>query len=104
MTEFSFSHTDLADSRAAGEYLGRDLMEKLGGVEPPDMVLLFSSSRFSPADLLAAINETTRSPNVVGCTCAGEFVHGAIGTGSISALAIRSTGNAVFGRARAGFR
>ena len=90
MTEFSFSHTALVDSHEAGEFLGRNLMEKLGG-QSPDMVLIFSSSRFKPAGLLAAVNETTRCPIVVGCTCAGEFVPGAMGTGSISALAIRSS-------------
>ena len=90
MTEFSFSHTAIEESESAGEFLGKDLVGKLGG-KAPDMVLLFSSSRFEAKGLLKALNEHSGSPIVVGCTCAGEFVPGVMGTGSISALAIRSS-------------
>ncbi|MDQ3003452.1 MAG: FIST C-terminal domain-containing protein [Fibrobacterota bacterium] len=89
MTEFSFAHTALEDSSEAGTFLGKELKGKLGN-QSPDMVLVFSSSRFQPQGLLAALQASTEATHIVGCTCAGEFIQGAIGTGSISALAIRS--------------
>ena len=90
MTEFSFSNTTLDDSLSAGEFLGRDLVAKLGG-KPPDMVLVFSSSRFHSQSLLSALTEFGQCSLVVGCTCAGEFVPGAVGMGLITAMAIRSS-------------
>lgn len=89
MTRVSFSHTAFDDSAQAGEFLGRDLRAKLEG-EAPDVVLVFSSSRHSSSSLLRALRETSGCPHLVGSTCAGEFIAGALGTGSVSAMAIRA--------------
>jgi hypothetical protein len=90
MTQVSFSHTSLEDSAQAGEYLGRDLRAKLGG-ESPDVVLVFSSSSHSSKSLLASLREFSGCPSLVGSTCAGEFIAGALGNGSVSAMAFRSS-------------
>jgi hypothetical protein len=90
MTQVSFSHTSLEDSAQAGEYLGRDLRAKLGG-ESPDVVLVFSSSSHSSKSLLASLRESSGCPSLVGSTCAGEFIAGALGNGSVSAMAFRSS-------------
>ncbi len=89
MTQISFSHTNLEESAQAGEFLGRDLRAKLGG-ETPDVVLVFSSSRHSSKSLLASLRDSSGCPSLVGSTCAGEFIAGSLGTGSVSAMAIRA--------------
>lgn len=89
MTDIAFSQTDLSDSRAAGDFLGRELISKLGG-EAPHAVILFSSSQYDPEALLAALNSACHPSNLIGCTSAGEFATGSLGTGSATALALRS--------------
>jgi hypothetical protein len=91
MTQISFSHTSLEDSAQAGEFIGRDLRAKLDG-ETPDVVLVFSSSRHSSRSLLASLRDASGCPSLVGSTCAGEFIAGSLGTGSVSAMAIRAPG------------
>ena len=89
MTQVSFSHTSLEDSAQAGAFLGRDLRAKLDG-GTPDVVLVFSSSRHSSKSLLASLRDASGCPSLVGSTCAGEFISGSLGTGSVSAMAIRA--------------
>jgi hypothetical protein len=89
MTEISFAHTEVADSHEAGKSLGRELIGGLLGL-PVHAVIVFASSRYEPDILLKALKEECKGGIVIGCTSAGEFVTGALGTGSASALAISS--------------
>lgn len=97
MTDTAFAFTNLPDSRAAGEFLAKELMTGLGG-EPPHAILVFASSRYDAPMLLEALYFLTHAANIIGCTSAGEFAFGGSesasrvsDTGSVSALAIRST-------------
>ncbi|HXG90599.1 MAG TPA: FIST N-terminal domain-containing protein [Vicinamibacterales bacterium] len=76
-------------SDAAGMDLGTQLREALGGVSP-DAAILFASSRFDYAALLAAFNDTCHPAVLVGASSAGEFVRGQRGEGSACAIAITS--------------
>lgn len=89
MTTSAAARTDLADSRAAGAALAAQITKSLGAT-PPDVVIVFASSRHEHEELLAAIQDC-RPRIVVGCSSAGEFDGRHSSEGSASALALRST-------------
>lgn len=90
MTESAVVFSNEVDSTAAGEEVGRSLLERLGG-QSPDAVVLFASSQFDYVPLLKAVRAACNPGVLVGCSSAGEFVRGTRGEGAISALGIRST-------------
>lgn len=89
MTESTVVFTKESDSSAAGNDLGTQLREGLSD-HAPDAVIVFASSQHDYIPLLQAIHETSRPGVLVGCSSAGEFVTGARGEGSASAVGIRS--------------
>lgn len=90
LTESSVVWTGAEDSGAAGEDLGRQIREQLGG-NPPDVVILFVSPRYDPARLLNAMKDVCMPKVMVGCSSAGEFTSDSQGVGHASAVAIRSS-------------
>ena len=58
-------------SRSAGRRMGENLIEKLGLA--PDACWLFCSPGEDIESLLKGIVETTGTPNLIGCTTAGEI-------------------------------
>lgn len=87
-TEHVAAHTTHADPRAAGEDLAQQINRGLSAA--PDAILLFASSSFDYTVLLETIQEQCRPGVLVGSSSAGEFTNTAHGTGTASALAIRS--------------
>jgi hypothetical protein len=90
MTECSVVYTNLSNSEDAGTYLGSEIFKNLAQ-QSPDVVIVFASSIYDYLALLQAIERTCRPRIMVGCSSAGEFINGAQGEGSASAVAIRST-------------
>lgn len=82
-------YTNCQESQRAGQHLGTQLLEALGG-ESPDAAIVFASSQFEYPTLLKALNETSAPGVLVGASSAGEFIRGQRGEGTASALAIRS--------------
>ena len=90
LTESSVVWTGAEDSGAAGEDLGRQIREQLGG-NPPDAVILFVSPKYDPAKLLSSLKGACAPKVMIGCSSAGEFTSGCQGVGHASAVAIRSS-------------
>jgi hypothetical protein len=90
MTECSVVYTNLSNSEDAGTYLGSEIFKNLAQ-QSPDVVIVFASSIYDYLALLQAIERACRPRIMVGCSSAGEFINGAQGEGSASAVAIRST-------------
>lgn len=90
LTKSSVVWTGIDDSGAAGEHLGRQIREELGGTSP-DAVILFVSPKYDPAKLLAALKEACTPKVMIGCSSAGEFTSDSQGVGHASAVAIRSS-------------
>jgi hypothetical protein len=82
------SYTRARDA-AAGAELGRDIARLLGG-ERPDALIVFASPTHDFAELLSALGAACHPRLIVGCSSAGEFVTGASGAESASAVAIRA--------------
>src|SRR5687768_16441492 len=82
-------HTDRADTLAAAEHLAAQITAGLNGA--PDAIILFASSAFDYALLLTELKTRCRPTLLVGSSSAGEFTQADRGTGTASALAIRST-------------
>jgi hypothetical protein len=89
MTEVLAAHTDRADAQAAADDLGDQICAGLGGA--PDAIILFASCAFDYRALLTALKQRCRPGLLVGASSAGEFTHAKSGTGTASALAIRSS-------------
>ncbi len=89
MTETAIVHTDLPDSHAAGTALGTAIADALDGVSP-DVVILFASSRYDYAPLLAALSTACGPALLLGSSSAGEFTAATQGTGLACAIALRS--------------
>ncbi len=89
MTESAVVFTREASSEIAGKEIGEKLRSGLSG-HAPDAVILFASSRYVYAVLLAAIHESCRPRVMVGCSSAGEFISDSLGEGAVSAVGIRS--------------
>ncbi|MGI8423458.1 MAG: FIST N-terminal domain-containing protein [Chloroflexota bacterium] len=90
MTHTAAVYTDRTDSADAGRHLGEQVREALGA-DAPDALIVFASSRFDHAVLLAAIADTCHPRIMVGSSSAGEFTGQRRGEGTASALAFRST-------------
>jgi hypothetical protein len=89
LTDSAVVWTNLDDSRAAGQALGEQVSEELGG-RPPHALILFISPKYDAPALLAAAREACGAGVMVGCSSAGEFVGQGHGVGHASAVAIRS--------------
>lgn len=89
MTESAVVFTEKTDSATAGRALGEQLLAGLSG-RTPDAVIVFASSQHDYTALLQSLKDSSRTPVLVGCSSAGEFVSGARGEGSASAVALRS--------------
>ncbi|MEP6593529.1 MAG: FIST N-terminal domain-containing protein [Acidobacteriota bacterium] len=83
-------YTAETDSAAAGQDLGAQVREALGG-EVPDAVVVFASSRFQHTTLLEALKDACSPKLIVGSSSAGEFTGGERGEGTACALALRSS-------------
>ncbi len=88
MTEVAAVHTTAQDAADAARELGEQINSQLTG--PPDVVILFASSAFDYAALLEGLDAACSPQILVGSSSAGEFTHRSAGTGTASALAIRS--------------
>ncbi len=88
MTQVAAVHTSVQDATAAA----RDLAAQIQGHmdAPPDALVVFASSAYDPATLLREIQASVKPGILVGSSSAGEFTHAKAGTGTVSALAIRS--------------
>ena len=90
MTTAVTAYTSFADSREAGQDLGRQIADGLGGA-PPDAAVVFASSRFDYSALLRGVDDTCHPSILVGSSSAGEFTGKARGEGTACALALRSS-------------
>jgi hypothetical protein len=90
MTQSAIAHTDVADSRAAGEALAAQLAEALDGAAP-DALIVFASPVYDPSTLLATLQERCHPGVMVGCSSAGEFTSGTQMEQSACAVALRSS-------------
>jgi hypothetical protein len=88
MIEVAAVHTTEQDAAAAARDLGQKIISQLEGA--PDVLILFASSAFDYAPLLQGLQSACAPGILVGSSSAGEFTHGTAGTGTASALAIRS--------------
>ena len=88
MTDIAAVHTCLHDTVAAAE----DLADQINAafVAPADAIIVFASARFDFEALLRTLTERCRPGVLVGSSSAGEFTHAAGGSGTASALALRS--------------
>jgi len=88
MTRTAAVYTERETSREAGEHLGSQIRDALGG--DADGVLLFASSRFEYEPLLEALHAACTPGVLVGASSAGEFTGERQSQGTACALAIRS--------------
>lgn len=89
MTKIAIAHTNLAESQAAGNYLGNELGAKLQ--DSPDAVVVFASPVHDYKVLLLALKSSCTPAIIVGCSSAGEFTSTAPQLGSACALGFRSS-------------
>jgi hypothetical protein len=89
MTQTVAAYTFSVASDEAGADLGKQIVDVLG-VEGPDVVIVFASSRFDYAALLAALDDACHPRVMVGSSSAGEFTGQHSGEGTACALAFRS--------------
>ncbi|MEO8313155.1 MAG: FIST N-terminal domain-containing protein [Pseudomonadota bacterium] len=80
--------SDARDSATAGQSLGREIREALGG--PASAIIVFASAQHDGPALLEALRAESGCSVLVGASSAGEFTHGTSGEGWASALALRS--------------
>ena len=83
-------YTEVEDSRAAGQELGRQISARLEG-SAPDAVILFVSPRYDAAALVEGLQEKSGATLVVGCSSAGEFTDETQGIGKACAVALHSS-------------
>lgn len=88
MTDFAAVHTTARDAAAAGRDLAAKIQARMEG--KPDVLLVFASSAYDNVALLESLQAAVAPGILVGSSSAGEFTHGDAGTGTASALAIRS--------------
>lgn len=85
------SHAAICDepnSAKAGQTLGREIRDALGGTA--SAIVVFASARHDGQALLEAIRAESGCSVLVGASSAGEFTNQARGEGWASALALRS--------------
>jgi hypothetical protein len=90
MTQAAVAHSELVESSAAGADVARQITAGLGG-DRPDALLVFASAAHDYTALLRAIDEGCSPRTMVGCSSAGEYTSQAQSTGSVSAVALRSS-------------
>lgn len=78
-----------ASGRAAGEELGRSVLEQLGG-ESPDALMVFASPDQDHHALLNELTDSCRPRVLVGCSSAGEFTGDEAGVGMTCAVGLAS--------------
>lgn len=88
MTQIVAVHTDLPDTTAAGEDLAQQINATISG--KVDAIIVFASARFDYEVLLSILTERCHPGVLVGASSAGEFTQAARGSGTASALALRS--------------
>jgi hypothetical protein len=88
MTEIAAVHTSVQDTVQAAEDLAAQINAAFDG--PADALIVFASARFDYAALLRVLNERCKPGVLVGSSSAGEFTHAGQGSGTASALAVRS--------------
>lgn len=74
-----------ASGPAAGEELGKRVLEQLGG-ESPDALIVFASPDQDHEGLLKALERACRPGVLVGCSSAGEFTSEEAGVGMTCAV------------------
>jgi len=82
-------YTEQSDSQHAGRHLGAQIQQTFGE-QPPEVVIVFASSRFDYEPLLRALDEACHPGILVGASSAGEFTSRQRGEGTACALAFRS--------------
>ena len=90
MTESAVVCTEEGDSTRAGEVLGRDVLERLGG-ERPGALIVFLSPKYEAEAFLMSLTSTCRPKSLVGCSSAGEFLNTHYGEGHACAVGLRSS-------------
>lgn len=90
MTQAFAAFTSQDGSDEAGDDLGRQIADAFRS-QPPDLVVVFASSRFDYERLLTALNTACSPALLVGSSSAGEFTGDHLGEGTACALAIKST-------------
>jgi hypothetical protein len=88
MNEVLAVHTDRTDVGAAAAHLVEQVNAGMGGA--PDVLVVFASAAFDYEVLLEALQAGCHPALMMGASSAGEFTHASRGTGTVSALAIRS--------------
>lgn len=88
MNEILAVRTDRGEAKAAAQDLAEQINSGLTGT--PDAVVVFASSAFDYQALLKELKARCQPGLLVGASSAGEFTHAGSGTGTASALAIRS--------------
>lgn len=88
-TKSAVAYSDLPNSREAGEALASQLSKKFPD-QSPDVLIVFSSSKYKYDDLLKTLEEKCKPKLLIGCSSAGEFIGGTKGEGAVSVLALQS--------------
>jgi len=88
MTETAIAYTDQT-GRQAGETLGRDVLDHLGGKKPHALIVFATPDQDHDA-LLRALIGTCGPAALVGCSTAGEFTHEVAGTGMTCVVALHA--------------
>jgi hypothetical protein len=88
MTDLLAVHTACGDSAGAAQDLAGQINAGMDG--PPDAIVVFASSAFDYTRLLGELKRLCSPHLLMGSSSAGEFTHAHRGTGTASALAIRS--------------
>jgi hypothetical protein len=88
MNEILAVHTDREGAEAAATDLAGQINAGLSGA--PDALVVFASSAFDYELLLKELKARCNPALLVGSSSAGEFTHAGSGSGTASALAIRS--------------
>lgn len=88
MSQAAVVYTNIPDSTTAGSTLGWQIGEKLKS--PPEVVILFVSPVYDPAELLQAVQRTCRPKLMLGCSSSGEFTSEFQGVGLACAVALSS--------------
>lgn len=90
INQVAVSHTTLRSATEAGQFLARDVLEKLQG-GAPDVLIVFVSPQFAYHELLQALVDTCAPALMVGCSSAGEFSGCSDSNASASVMAIKAT-------------
>ncbi len=89
MTQSAVASTNAEDGQMAGQSLGKQIVEQLGG-HSPDVLILFISPKYDASELLRSVKAACSPKVMMGCSSAGEFTNHSQGVGQASAVAIRS--------------